>query len=463
MQQRDARGSQEELQGLTDTGPSDAVLRELGWLKEPEEREVSDDEDASKGQLPVVGGHGGGGGASLRATADDRGDSRRDVSVDPSAIALGRGRGSPTAGQRAQNRGAHWKATMMGNSDGDSEMQSLKIDTDGSSARQNDRPKRRLYDVWPSRNKFFCRGLFMTGGETELGITPNCSVPNLCVWTCILAPCTLYLVWVFPHLWSQHCYAMPMATVAVFFMASGFLLATCCSDPGIIPRREVIQATNTAAKLEAALGYDVLASSCVSADGRDGGRYLPVELTSRGYRWCRTCRIVRPPRASHCPDCDNCVLRYDHHCPFVNNCVGQRNYHFFFGFVTCVLLLALLVLPVLFWFLNSDNFEVDVDAMMHVNSGVLKPVFYALIAVGCMIGIAASLSFLLWLYHCFLIATRRTTKEFRKNISNVTEEPTLCASRGSRLFDPRALVDPRALIRPDEAPPSPGGYLCHLC
>lgn len=170
----------------------------------------------------------------------------------------------------------------------------------------------------------------MTGGETEMGITPNCSVPNLCVWTCILAPCSLYFVWVFPHLWQEGVYALPLATLAVFLMATGFLLATCCSDPGIIPRREVVLATKTAQKLQVELGYDLLCQEAIPLDGRGGGRNLPVELTSRGYRWCRTCRIIRPPRASHCPDCDNCVLRYDHHCPFVNNCVGQRNYHFFF-------------------------------------------------------------------------------------------------------------------------------------
>lgn len=251
---------------------------------------------------------------------------------------------------------------------------------------------------------------------------------------------------------------MPLATIAVFLMATGFLLATCCSDPGIIPRREVILATKSAAKLEARLGYDPLAQGSVPLDGRGGARNLPVELTSRGYRWCRTCRIVRPPRASHCPDCDNCVLRYDHHCPFVNNCVGQRNYHFFFGFVTSVLCLALLVLPVLFWFLNSDNLELAVDGLT-----VLQPVFYALILAGILVGIAALLSSVLWTYHLFLIATRRTTKEFRRNIANIAEEPTLCASRGPRLFDPWTLVDPRDLIRPDEAPAPPMGTICSAC
>jgi hypothetical protein len=147
----------------------------------------------------------------------------------------------------------------------------------------------------------------------------------------------------------------------------------------------------------------------------------------------------------------------------VNNCVGQRNYHFFFGFVTSVLCLAMLVLPVLFWFLNSDDFEGGVEALTHVNSGVLQPLFWSLIACGVLIGVATFMSLILWLYHVFLIATRRTTKEFRKSLDNIADEPTLCAARGPRLFDPWVLVDPRDLARQDETPaPQPDNF-CSVC
>ena len=57
-------------------------------------------------------------------------------------------------------------------------------------------------------------------------------------------------------------------------------------------------------------------------------------------RECATCNIIRPPGASHCSSCDNCVLNFDHHCGFISNCVGKRNHKFFyiflfFGSLTC--------------------------------------------------------------------------------------------------------------------------------
>ena len=42
-------------------------------------------------------------------------------------------------------------------------------------------------------------------------------------------------------------------------------------------------------------------------------------------RWCHTCMLWRPPRASHCSHCGFCVREFDHHCGVVQNCIGERN------------------------------------------------------------------------------------------------------------------------------------------
>ncbi|CAE7319148.1 ZDHHC14, partial [Symbiodinium necroappetens] len=227
----------------------------------------------------------------------------------------------------------------------------------------------RLYQQWPSKNMFCCCGCCMTGGTDE------CYCPNMCVWCFILVPSCTYFGLVAPKLISNGIYLLPGATLAIFLIATGLLLATCCTDPGIIPCREVILATGTADQLKVALGYDVL-----GPEGSDSAS-LPPQLRKQGYRFCNTCCIVRPPRSSHCSDCDNCVLRFDHHCPFVNNCVGQRNYHYFFGFITCVMVLATMVMPALALHL----FNPDQDKAMKNAAKIDKSMsllFYAMCAVG---------------------------------------------------------------------------------
>lgn len=272
----------------------------------------------------------------------------------------------------------------------------------------------------------------MTGGTDE------CCFPNLCIWAFLLVPCTVYYYYVFPHLWANHAYPLAGATTVVFLISVGLLLATCCSDPGIIPRRTVILATGREELLKETLGYDLL--GVVQDNGRLG---VPDDLWRQGYRWCRTCNIIRPPRASHCPDCDNCVLRFDHHCPFMNNCIGQRNYHFFFGFLTSVLPLSLLVIPSILMFFTT-NMEESMKGIVRL-SATMRLLFYGITAVGGMIVIAAVMSLVLWAYHVYLITSNKTTKEQMKKLDNITEEPTLCAPRGPQLFDPWAWVNPREL------------------
>lgn len=347
-------------------------------------------------------------------------------------------------------------------------------------------PTRRvsLHRVWPSKNRFFCSGFWMTGSplhscstagcihdcidtvprcarvceptadlieSSEVLNTPPCtrvSPVNLCTWGCIICPSALYFRMALPYLWVKVHWMVPLFAVFFFAMTVCCLLAACLSDPGVIPRREVILATGTAKWLEEELGYNVLGAPVNAEDSCGTGRFatVPHDLRRRGYKWCSTCNIVRPPRASHCPDCDNCVLRFDHHCPFINNCVGQRNYLFFVSFVTSVCCLAISVIPLLLWTLSratEDEEENDVASSQLDMSAVMLG---ALITIGLAASCGGLMVLLLWGYHMFLICTGMTTKEHwkgtaSKRLPGLGEELTVCARRGPRLFNPRAMVD----------------------
>lgn len=51
------------------------------------------------------------------------------------------------------------------------------------------------------------------------------------------------------------------------------------------------------------------------------------------WRYCKKCKLFRPPRAHHCSVCGFCVMKMDHHCPWVGNCVGMNNHKIFWLFL----------------------------------------------------------------------------------------------------------------------------------
>jgi palmitoyltransferase ZDHHC9/14/18 len=61
-------------------------------------------------------------------------------------------------------------------------------------------------------------------------------------------------------------------------------------------------------------------------------------------KFCESCNIIRPIRTSHCHDCNNCVMGFDHHCVWLGTCVGKLNYTHFFHFVMATFAYIIMVL-----------------------------------------------------------------------------------------------------------------------
>jgi len=123
-------------------------------------------------------------------------------------------------------------------------------------------------------------------------------------------------------------------------------------------------------------------------------------------KYCRSCRIWRPPRCHHCKVCDSCIETQDHHCVWLNNCVGRRNYRYFFAFITSATLLAfylivLNVIHLIFW-KDQENASF-MDAVDHWR------VPFAMIIYGAL---AAPYPLALVGYHLFLVGRGETTREY---------------------------------------------------
>ncbi|KAG5231964.1 protein S-acyltransferase [Salix suchowensis] len=107
--------------------------------------------------------------------------------------------------------------------------------------------------------------------------------------------------------------------LTVTVLVNLFLVSTI--DPGIIPRND---------------------GSCIeeTAGTSDGTRRMRVTVNGveLKLKYCRICKIFRPPRSCHCAVCDNCVEKFDHHCPWIGQCIALRNYRFYLTFVISALI-----------------------------------------------------------------------------------------------------------------------------
>ncbi|KAJ8398007.1 hypothetical protein AAFF_G00433540 [Aldrovandia affinis] len=187
----------------------------------------------------------------------------------------------------------------------------------------------RKWEKLPGKNTFCCDGRVMMARQK--------GVFYLTVFL-IMGTCSLFFAFECPYLAVHLSPAIPVFAGLLFLFVMAMLLRTSFSDPGVLPRALAEEATFIEMEIEAANGN-------VPTGQRPPPRIRNVQINSQivKLKYCYTCKIFRPPRASHCSICDNCVDRFDHHCPWVGNCVGKRNYRYFYMFTLSLSLLTIYI------------------------------------------------------------------------------------------------------------------------
>ncbi|XP_036172298.1 probable palmitoyltransferase ZDHHC14 isoform X3 [Myotis myotis] len=155
-------------------------------------------------------------------------------------------------------------------------------------------PARRKWEVFPGRNKFFCNGRIMMARQTGVFYL---------TLVLILVTSGLFFAFDCPYLAVKITPAIPVVGGILFFFVMGTLLRTSFSDPGVLPRATPDEAADLERQIDIANGSS-------SGGYRSPPRTKEVIINGQTVKlkYCFTCKIFRPPRASHCSLCDNCVV-----------------------------------------------------------------------------------------------------------------------------------------------------------
>uniref|UniRef100_A0A672ZLS9 Palmitoyltransferase n=1 Tax=Sphaeramia orbicularis TaxID=375764 RepID=A0A672ZLS9_9TELE len=239
---------------------------------------------------------------------------------------------------------------------------------------------RRKWQVFPGRNRFYCDGRIMMGRQTGVFYL---------TLVLILLTCGLFFTFDCPFLASNLTPAIPAVGGVLFIFVMGMLFRASFSDPGVLPRATPDEAAHLERQMDS------------TGSSRPPPRTREVQINGQTVKlkYCFTCKIFRPPRASHCSLCDNCVERFDHHCPWVGNCVGRRNYRFFYLFI---LSLSFLTIFIFAFVITHVILSCVVLVLDPVRSTVLE-VLVCFFSIWSIVGLSG--------FHTYLISSNQTTNE----------------------------------------------------
>ena len=239
------------------------------------------------------------------------------------------------------------------------------------------------------------KNVYFLGGQWRTTKSKPVVVAMLCA---IIAPAVLF--WVFEASWCWHHVSPALVVLFTYFWAISvmYFIKTGTSDPGILPRNIHIPTTIENVKVaKPPLEY-----------------FNTVSLPSYGYdygvrvKYCTTCHIWRPPRASHCGVCNACVISHDHHCVFLNTCVGYRNYQYFIW--TLLLIVIAAIFLIIISFLQIFHYKLQQSLIHSFRESISTyPVGFLLALYGC---VAIWHPFSLLLLHIFLTSQNLTTRDY---------------------------------------------------
>nr|XP_011470970.1 PREDICTED: probable protein S-acyltransferase 4 isoform X2 [Fragaria vesca subsp. vesca] len=185
---------------------------------------------------------------------------------------------------------------------------------------------------------------------------------------------------------------------SLFWLDFIFLFLTSGRDPGIIPRNSRPPESDGVCESTPSMEWINNKGSSMKLP-----RIKDVQVNGHTVKvkFCDTCLLYRPPRASHCSICNNCVQKFDHHCPWVGQCIGLRNYPFFILFISSSTLLCIYVF--VFSWINLLHQHGNLWKAMSRDVVSVILIVYCFIAVWFVGGLTV--------FHVYLICTNQTTYE----------------------------------------------------
>lgn len=269
--------------------------------------------------------------------------------------------------------------------------------------------RHRLWEFWPGKNRFYAQGRVMLGPLSDL---PKV----LLAWGLVLGLSAAYFVFVLPYLWREVSAAFPLVTLLLFLCTVLCMTLTMTREPGILPRKGIFELNGS---VPSQFTVEVLIKDLV---------------LGAQYKYCATCLVFRPPRASHCSKCDNCVEDFDHHCPFLNNCIGKRNYKFFLLSLVSAVAEALSAIAGFLAYLLYNKDQNDEKALIDD-----KILFYMIIGLLVLATIVTLLVAILCLFHLDLCLSGQTTRERLRHMK-ATGKGAKCCKLDQSWFDTRQVL-----------------------